>query len=67
MACAGLSYVSAVVAGYLAAVSPLFHTGAAAIDSLAVAALFAAAASTLFVVDLVLARRRPARPRIAAI
>ena len=67
LACAGLSYVAAVVSGYLAVVSPLFHTGSAAVEALGVAAVLAAVAAGVLALDVVLARRRPARAGIAAI
>jgi hypothetical protein len=68
LAFAGLSYLSAVVSGYLAVVSPLFHTELAALDALAAAVALALACGALFAVDALLERRRRAtRPRLIAL
>ena len=51
LVCAAMSYIAAVVAGYLALVAPLFHTGGAAQASLTVAAALAGAAAALLALD----------------
>jgi len=68
MAFGGLSYLSAVVSGYLAVVSPVLHTGLAALDAIRAAAVLAIFCGLLLGVDALLARRRrAARPRLVAL
>ena len=68
MACGGLSYLCAVISGYLAAVAPVFHTGLAALDALQMAGGLAVACGALLGLDTLLARRRrAARPHLVAL